>query len=138
MGDVVVLVSAWILGPVYGTASAGIGSMLADLIAGYTMFAPGTLIIKGGVAFIASSLFTLLSRRGKNARIIPRIISGIVAELFMVLGYFIYEAIILGMGLGASVGIVGNLGQGAFGLVAGFIIITVLERHPYIRARMSC
>ena len=32
MGDVVVLVSAWVLGPVYGSAAAGIGSMLADLI----------------------------------------------------------------------------------------------------------
>ncbi|MGI6090118.1 MAG: ECF transporter S component [Saccharofermentanales bacterium] len=137
MGDVVVLVSAWVLGPVYGSAAAGIGSMLADLIAGYTMFAPGTLIIKGLVALIAATLFSALKFKGSGGRILARIISGTVGELFMVLGYFIYEAIILGMGPGALAGVPGNLGQGAFGLVAGFAIITLLERHPYIRSRLS-
>lgn len=136
MGDVVVLVSAWVLGPAYGAAAAGIGSMLADLIAGYTMFAPGTLIIKGLVALIAAALFAALKFKGGGGRILARLISGTVGELFMVLGYFVYEAIILGMGPGALAGVPGNLGQGAFGLIAGFIVITLLERHPYIRSRL--
>jgi uncharacterized membrane protein len=136
MGDVVVLVSAWVLGPVYGAAAAGIGSMLADLIAGYTMFAPGTLIIKGLVALIAAALFAALKFKGNGGRILARLISGTVGELFMVFGYFIYEAVILGMGPGALAGVPGNLGQGAFGLIAGFVVITLLERHPYIRSRL--
>ena len=136
MGDVVVLVSAWMLGPLYGAATAGIGSMLADLIAGYTMFAPGTLIIKGLVAFIAASLFAVLSAKGKRRRILARLVSGAVAELFMVFGYFVYEAVILGLGWAAAAGVLGNLGQGAFGLGAAFVIITMLERHPYIKSRM--
>lgn len=136
MGDVVVLVSAWMLGPIYGAATAGIGSMLADLIAGYTMFAPGTLIIKGLVAFIAASLFAVLSAKGKRRRILARLVSGAVAELFMVFGYFVYEAVILGLGWAAAAGVLGNLGQGAFGLGAAFVIITMLERHPYIKSRM--
>ena len=40
LGDAMVLLSAWILGPVYGTAAAGIGSMLADLLSGYAYYAP--------------------------------------------------------------------------------------------------
>lgn len=136
MGDVVVLVSAWMLGPIYGAATAGIGSMLADLFAGYTMFAPGTLIIKGLIAFIAASLFAVLSGRGKKHRIPARLLSGAVAELFMVFGYFVYEAVILGLGWAATAGVIGNLGQGAFGLAGGFIIISMLERHPYIKSRM--
>ncbi len=136
MGDVVVLVSAWVLGPAYGAAAAGIGSMLADLIAGYTMFAPGTLIIKGLVALIAAALFSAVKFRGNGGRILSRLISGTVGELFMVFGYFIYEAVILGMGPGALAGVPGNLGQGAFGLIAGFVVITLLERHPYIRSRL--
>ena len=138
LGDVVVLVSAWILGPAYGAAAAGIGSMLADLIAGYAMFAPGTLVIKGLVAFLAASLFRIFSLKNKKRHIAARLFSGAVAELFMVFGYFIYEALILGMSWGASVGVAGNLSQAAFGLGAGFIIITLLERHPYIKAKMAC
>ena len=54
LGDAMVLLSAWILGPVYGTAAAGIGSMLADLLSGYAYYAPGTLVIKCLMAFVAA------------------------------------------------------------------------------------
>ena len=32
LGDCAVLISAWMLGPLYGGAAAGIGSALADLL----------------------------------------------------------------------------------------------------------
>ena len=35
LGDCVVLLSAFFLGPVYGMAAGGIGSMLADLLLGW-------------------------------------------------------------------------------------------------------
>ena len=65
LGDTLVLLSAWLLGPWYGAAAAGIGSALADLI-GYPLYAPATLLIKGGMAIIAG----LLLRRGKG-RLLP-------------------------------------------------------------------
>ena len=42
LGDTVVNIAAWVLGPLYGGAAAGIGSALADLISGYTVYAPAT------------------------------------------------------------------------------------------------
>ena len=50
LGDCIVLVSGWLLGPVYGGAAAGIGSMFADIISGYFTYAPATLIIKALMA----------------------------------------------------------------------------------------
>ena len=47
LGDCFVLLSGWLLGPWYGAAAAGIGSMLVDLLSGYGHYVPGTLIIKG-------------------------------------------------------------------------------------------
>ena len=32
--DIVVLLAGWVLGPMYGGAAAGLGSMLADLVSG--------------------------------------------------------------------------------------------------------
>ena len=61
LGDTLVLLSAWLLGPWYGAAAAGIGSALADLI-GYPLYAPATLLIKGGMAIITG----LLLRKGKG------------------------------------------------------------------------
>ena len=68
LGDAMVLLSAWILGPVYGTAAAGIGSMLADLLSGYAYYAPGTLIIKCLMAFVAAQVFLALQDKTKGKR----------------------------------------------------------------------
>lgn len=40
LGDCAVLISAWMLGPLYGGAAAGIGSALADLLSGYAHLCP--------------------------------------------------------------------------------------------------
>ena len=54
LGDCCVLLSGWILGPWWGGAAAGIGSMLTDLLNGYAHYAPGTLIIKALDAMAAA------------------------------------------------------------------------------------
>ena len=54
LGDCIVLLSGWILGPWWGAAAGGIGSMLVDLLGGYGHYAPGTLIIKGCMALVAA------------------------------------------------------------------------------------
>ena len=46
IGDTMVLLSAWLIGGIYGGLAAGIGSAMSDLIAGYTTYVPGTLVIK--------------------------------------------------------------------------------------------
>lgn len=47
LGDCVVLLGAFLLGPVYGAAAGGIGSALADILSGYAVFAPGHLCHQG-------------------------------------------------------------------------------------------
>ena len=56
LGDCVVLLGAFLLGPVYGAAAGGIGSALADIISGYAVFAPGTFVIKALIAVIAAAI----------------------------------------------------------------------------------
>ena len=85
LGDAMVLLSAWILGPVYGTAAAGIGSMLADLLSGYAYYAPGTLIIKCLMAFVAAQVFLALQDKTKGKRF-AKVVSGLLAEIIMVVG----------------------------------------------------
>ena len=44
-GDVFVLLSGWFLGPLFGAISAGVGSMLADIISGFAIYAPATFFV---------------------------------------------------------------------------------------------
>ena len=118
-----VLLSGWLLGPWYGAAAAGIGSMLVDLLSGYGHYVPGTLIIKGLDALAAALIFRALGR-GKTAMLV----SGIVGETIMVLGYFAYASMILGKGLAAAASIPGNIVQGIAGIAIGLALAVLLQK----------
>ena len=122
LGDCAVLLSAWVLGPWYGGAAAGLGSMLADLLS-YPHYAPGTLVIKGLMAMTAALI--LRSMHGSKAGYLA---GGAAAECIMVAGYFGYASLLLGKGLAAAASIPGNLFQGVVGLAAGLALVTVMER----------
>ena len=63
LGDTMVLLSAWVLGPVWGMAAGGIGSMIADLL-GYPPYAVATLVIKALMALVAGGIFRAMGRKG--------------------------------------------------------------------------
>lgn len=137
LGDCAVLLSAWVLGPVYGGAAAGVGSMLADLL-GYPLYAPGTLVIKGLMAVAAALIFRTL--RPDSSLSLPALtVSGVTAEIIMVGGYFLYEALdlplFMGFGMAAAANIPFNMVQGVFGLVAAGAVYVVLDRS-HARARI--
>lgn len=131
LGDCFVIVSVWTLGPVYGTLAAGIGSALADVFLGYMMYAPATLVIKSVMALAA--YFTVKLMLGKVNITVSRIIGAVIAEILMVLGYFGYESLLLGQGLPAAAGIPSNAIQGAAGLVASVLLISVMKQIKFFR-----
>ena len=55
LGDGLVLLCGFMLGPAPGALAAGTGSMFADIFSGYLSFAPATCIIKALAAGAASS-----------------------------------------------------------------------------------
>lgn len=126
IGDSIVLLSAWLIGGVYGALAAGIGSALADLLAQYVTYVPGTFIIKFLMALVAYLIFTAFKKTNIN-KVVAYIVSGVVAELIMVFGYFLYESTILGYGLAAAASIPSNAIQAGTCLVIGYIAIGVLE-----------
>lgn len=129
LGDCAVLMSAWVLGPLYGGAAAGIGSALADLLSGYAHYVPGTFAIKLVMAVAAALIFRAATKKGLSASsvLLGQIVGGVVAEVIMVLGYFAYASLWLGKGLAAAASIPGNIVQGVFGLVAATVVYTVLS-----------
>ena len=88
LGDAVILLAAYIMGPVYGGVAAAIGSALADLISGYVIFIPGTFVIKLLTAVVAGYVFFGLKKVARKLKAGKYIIAGIVGEALMVLGYF--------------------------------------------------
>lgn len=138
LGDGIILLSAFLMHPLCATAAAGLGSMLADILAGYMTFAPGTLVIKGGVALIAALIYNRFGRnRSGRAGFAMLLVAAIAGEAFMVLGYFCYEAIFLGYGMGAAAAIPGNLGQAVVGIIVASVLTPVLTRSHELNEMMD-
>lgn len=124
LGDCIVLLAGWLLGPAYGAAAAGLGPALADLTLGYTSYIPGTFVIKALMAVVA--YYAAKAVPGKT--VVKSVVSGVLAEVVMVGGYFCFEATILGNGLGAAVGIASNLMQALAGIVCAVLIKLILDK----------
>lgn len=126
LGDCVVLLSGWILSPLYGFLTAGIGSALADVFSGYIIYAPATFVIKGLMALAAFFLYKLLHK--KIGKLSARIISGSISELIMVSGYFVFEGTMYGYGA-SLVNIPANAMQGVAGLILGIVLVKIFEKN---------
>lgn len=135
LGDAVVILGAWLLGPVYGAVAGGVGPAMADLLSGYAVYVPATLVIKAVMALTAALLYRALKRRGL-------LLCAAAAEVPMVLGYWLFDGLLaaasgggaLGLCLTASAaGIPSNLVQAAFGTAASTLLALALRRSGYVR-----
>ncbi len=125
LGDCIVLLSGWLLPSAYAFVSAGIGSALADVFSGYVIYAPATFIIKGIMAIIAHICFNGMHNRFGNTP--SRIIGGALAEIEMILGYFVFEGFMYGFAP-SVVNIPANGVQGIAGVIIGLILVKIFEK----------
>ena len=128
LGDCVVLVCGWMLSPVYGFLSSAIGSALADLLSGYIIYAPATFIIKGLMALVAFYGFKISNK--KLGALPSRIMAGIVSEIIMILGYFVFEGFLYGF-KPSIINVPANAIQGVAGVILGVVLIKVFEKSKF-------
>ena len=138
LGDTLVLMSAFLLGPVYGGLSAGIGSALADLITGYAYYAPGTLVIKLLIAVVAARVNrALISGTPNMKQPLRYAIAGVPGEIIMVVGYLFYAWFCLSRGASALASVPGNIAQAAAGIVIAVVFTPLVTRPKEVRERLA-
>lgn len=125
-GDAVVLLGAYVLGGGWGAAAGALGPALADLLGGYGIYAPATLVIKGLMALAAGKLY-----RRARGKIWAVAVCGAAAECIMVAGYWLYDALLLGSLAAGAAGVPGNLIQGAFGAACAAILAAALKKNAW-------
>ena len=135
LGDTMIFLSVLLLGKKGGAFASGVGSGLADVLGGYAMYAPWTLIVKGIMGFIMGAFIEAAAKKGKNhAKLgnMPLIeIAGMVlAGLEMVLGYAIVDGVMAGNLLSGFLGAPFNVSQFVGGLVLATILAMALYKTP--------
>jgi uncharacterized membrane protein len=125
LGDAIVMTTALIFGPIIGGVAGGLGSALADLLLGYSAFAPFTLIIKGLEGFVIG---IIAGGPGKTS-CVKLAIAWIVGGVIIVGGYWVAEAFIMGLGVTvANAEIIINIPQAIGSLIGIPIALGVKSR----------
>lgn len=120
LGDVMILVAGGLLGPI-GALSAGIGAALADLLLGYGIYAPATFVIKAGMALIVCGMAKPIAKHP-----VFFWVSALLAELWMALGYFLFE-LCLYAPAAAAANLPGNGMQGLVAVIAAPPLLLLLK-----------
>jgi uncharacterized membrane protein len=121
IGDSLIFLCCFILPLPFCAIAAGVGSMFADIILSYTIYAPATLVIKALMAIVARLFVT------KTDKIGIAMIGFLLASLLMQVGYWLYN-IMLG---GEAYGLIGwltNLTQTAASIPVAFILVKFVPK----------
>ncbi len=119
-GDVAVVFSGLFLGFKGGALAGGIGSALADILGGFPLFAPLTLIAKG--------LEGLLSGLAKDKTGFRFFLFPALGVLVMVAVYFAGETLMPQIGIGGALAeLPANLIQAGGGYAGGIILSRLIK-----------
>ena len=114
-GDGFIFIAACILPMPYAIIVGILGAMLADLLTGFAIWAPGSMIIKGLLAL----LFTCKSKKIITKRNLTMLLP---AALISAVGYYLYEALITGSFIASLAGIPGSLAQA---IASSIVFVTI-------------
>lgn len=131
LGDCFAFLAGFLLGGPWGMAAAGIGIALADVISPYAIYAPATLIIKAFIALCGA--FAAKYGTGK-VRFVVFAVAAVLGEAMMVLGYFFFESVFLGVGEAALASVPGNLTQALFGAVSATLLAVAFSTNKKLSA----
>ena len=128
IGDITVMFTALLFGPIIGGIAGGLGPMLADIFSPYIIYAPATVVIKGIEGFLIGLISNPKDCKGRVSY--RDIIAVLIGGILIPLGYFIYEAFILGLGVAvALVEMPGNFFQFGFAAIGSILLITASRKN---------
>ena len=55
LGDAIIIIASFLLGPLFGAIAGGVGAALADLFSAYIVYAPATFFIKAALAVVSAA-----------------------------------------------------------------------------------
>jgi len=90
LGDAAVLFSAMLLGSPWGILCGGAASALSDLILGYGIYVPATLVIKAGMAAMLLFLSNIFPKK-----LLP--LALYISSACVPFGYLLYESCLYGI-----------------------------------------
>lgn len=126
LGNCFVLISGWVLGPVYGALAAGIGSVMADVCGGFAIYIIPTFIIKALSAIFAYLSMKFLSDKINN-KYVRRTLSAVAGGWICPAGYFIFEIFVYSFP-NALLDVWALIAEECVGIVCALLLAAALDK----------
>ena len=128
LGDVAIYFAAFTLGPFTALIAGGLGTAFADLISGYSQWAPLSLIIHGGQGFLAGLIAVIATRKtNRTGFSFFWLLAAVVGTVFMCAGYFVSGGFMYGFAA-ALTELPGNVLQNLAGVLGGIPLAIAVRR----------
>ncbi len=130
LGNVPLFIGAIIFGKKTGAIAGGVGMALFDLLSGWTLWAPFTLVIVGLMGWVVGKM----TEKESHQKYPWYVLAILTACLIKVGGYYVAEGIIYGNWIAPLSSIPGNLVQIC---VAAVIVLAVVGRLNVAAKKMG-
>ncbi len=132
LSDVAIVFASFSFGPFVGLLAGGLGTALADLIAGYPQYIPISFVVHGLEGLLLGLFARFILKR--KVKFPYYIVSFLITVAIVALGYYLLEAIFLYDFVAALKGILTNMLQSGVGFIGGILLyFAILEIYPAIQ-----
>lgn len=131
LGTAMLFIVTLLFGPKKGAIAGAVGMGIFDLFAGWTLWAPITIVARGLQGYIVGKIAWSKGRNGENKT--ANLIAMIVSIPPMIAIYYVGEAIIFKSFIIPLTSIPGDLVQNVVGILVAIPLVVVLKRTPFFK-----
>ena len=132
LGTAMLFIASILFGPKKGAIAGAIGMGLFDLMGGWALWAPITILARGLQGYIVGKIAWANGRKGDS--IAFNITAAIISIPFMVAIYYIGEGILYANWIAPLASIPGDLVQNVLGILIAIPVCVVLKKVPYFKS----
>jgi uncharacterized membrane protein len=131
LGTAMLFIASILFGPKKGALAGAIGMGLFDIVGGWLLWAPITIVARGLQGFIVGKIAWSKGRKGSSLAL--NITATIVSIPFMIAVYYFGEVILYGNWIVPLTSIPGDLLQNALGMIIAIPVCVALKKVPYFK-----
>lgn len=131
LGTSMLFISAILFGPKKGALAGAIGMGLFDLVGGWLIWAPTTIISRALQGFIVGKIAWSNGYRGDNMGL--NILGAVISMPVMIAVYYFGQAIMFKSWIAPMASIPGDIIQNVVGLLIAIPVCIVLKKTPYFK-----
>ncbi|MEK3977242.1 MULTISPECIES: ECF transporter S component [unclassified Psychrobacillus] len=133
LGTAMLFIASILFGPKKGALAGAIGMGLFDLISGWTLWAPFTVVARGLQGYIVGKIAWSLGRKGNS---ITFNLLAIFTSIPVMLGvYYICERVLFGSWVIPLASIPGNIVQNVVGILVAIPVCILLKKVSVLNNR---